>query len=385
MSGGAYPGWNSMVEGIPFSGRNLPPKMMLNWKGISYPMNFNVTTAVLFGLPVDVARNHICRGALDSGAKYLVFWDEDVLRPPQSIRELVYRMEHTLDAAIIGGVVCLKAEPAEPMIFKGIGGGPFWDWRVGEFFEIAGIGMGNTIIRLEALKDIEEPWFKTVNDYAPLMEGIPATEQWTEDLYFCDKVRKTKKWKIYCDGALLCAHVDLATGKEYGLPPDSKPLRHLLIPPGEKKILDVGSGHNPLKTNEGPVVTFDLDESCKPDYRGDCRRLPFGTGEFDIVHSRHLLEQFPQDETDEILKELKRVLGPKGELRLTVANLDWIADQVKAGKVTGPVLNMIYGDNRKTAFTSKMLEERLKEIGLPKISFKSDGGDLSVIARAKRA
>jgi predicted SAM-dependent methyltransferase len=98
-----------------------------------------------------------------------------------------------------------------------------------------------------------------------------------------------------------------------------------------------------------------------------------------------LLEQFPQDETDEILKELKRVLGPKGELRLTVANLDWIADQVKAGKVTGPVLNMIYGDNRKTAFTSKMLEERLKEIGLPKISFKSDGGDLSVIARAKRA
>lgn len=380
-----YPNWSSMVLGIPFSGRPLPPKLLLNFHSMAYPMNWNVTSVILEGAPVDEARNRMCQVAIETNSKYLCFWDEDVMRPPQSIRELVYRMEHTPDAAAIGAVVCIKSEIAEPMVFKTVGGGPYWDFKAGEFFPVHSLGMGNTIIRVEALKDIEEPYFKTVSDYSKLMDGVPSTEQWTEDLYYCEKINKTGKWKVYCDASLLCAHVDLATGQEYGLPPDSKPLRHLLVPKGTKKILDVGSGKKPYETNEGQVLTFDLDEKFKPDYRGDCRRLPFGTGEFDIVHSRHMLEQFPLNQIDDVLSEFKRVLNPKGELRLTVSNLEWVADQIKAGKMDGSVVNLIYGDNQKSAYTPKLLESKLKEIGLPKVEFKCVGSDLNVTARTKRA
>lgn len=377
---GHYPGWTSMVEGIPWSGRNLPPKILMSCRAMSYPMNFNVATITTERAPVDFARNHMCKAAREINAKYVVFWDEDVIRPPQAIRELVYRMEHVSDAAVIGGVVTLKAEPAEPMIFKTIGGGPYWDWKAGEFFPIRGIGMGCTIIRVAALDDIEEPWFKTVNDYEKLMEGIAATEQWTEDLYFCDKIVKTKKWQIYCDGSLLCAHVDLNTGKEYGLPADSKPMRHLLTPKGKKKILDVGSGASPLKTNEGSVVTFDKDETVKPDYRGDCRRLPFGAGSFDIVHCSHMLEQLTLEDADEALREMKRVVAPKGELRLTVSNLDWLADRIKSGSVDATVIGTLYGDNQRSAYTSAMIRKKFEELSFKHIDVQGKGSDLVCVA-----
>ena len=146
--------------------------------------------------------------------------------------------------------------------------------------------MGCALIRTEMLSDIEPPWFRSVDDLTPHLDNIPQGEQWTEDLYFCRKVTDTKKWKIIAHGGLVMPHIDVRTGRRYELPPDSKPARHLALPVGEKKILDIAPGQTPMKTNEGKVVTVDIRDGLGVDYRCDFRKLPFATGEFDVVHSR---------------------------------------------------------------------------------------------------
>ena len=369
----AYPHYLNMVFGIPFSGRSLPPEIMLAFHGISMPMNTNMINMTTKGIAIDLARNQFAEAAVKENAKYLLFWDEDVIVPPQSYRELIYKMNHYPDAAVISGVYCLKAEPAEPLVFVGGNGrGAYWDWKIGEFFECSGVGMGCAVIRVEALKDIPKPWFKTVNDYSKTLDGIPNFESFTEDLWFCDQIAKTKKWKVYCDSSILCAHVDLATGKQYGLPLDSKPRRHLMVPKGKKRILDIGAGKNKYQTNEGTVVTVDCDESVNPDYRCDCRKLPFDKETFDVVHSGHLLEYIEPDELEETLTEWTRVLKRKGELRLTVPNLEYIADQIKSGK------QVQFFNGAKAGFTPKSLEAQLKPFY--KTCKFSVGNDISVVA-----
>ena len=266
----------------------------------------------------------------------------------------------------------MKVDRPEPLVFKGPGGGPYWDWHVGEVFECSAIGMGCTLIRTEIFKDIEKPYFRTVDDLSPHLDNIPSGEQWTEDLFFCKKVIETKKWKIIAHGQLVMPHIDVRTGKEYTLQPDSKPMRHLQIPAGKKKILDVGSGKAPIKTNEGQVVSVDIRDDVGADYRCDFRRLPFANGEFDVVHSSHALEHVARAETSTTLDEWIRVLKSDGELRLLIPNLEWAAKKIVSGELDGKgitAMDVVYAQQQyaedfpKNGFTPKSLEKILREKG----------------------
>jgi hypothetical protein len=355
-----YPMFNNMLFAVPLTGRPIPPDVMFAFHSMAFPMNFNHYSLQLRGMPVDEARNTYAEYAIEHDCKYIFFWDEDVACPPHSIPELVYKMEHHPDIAVCGGIYCLKRDPAEPLVFRGNGNGPFWDWKAGEFFEVSGIGMGCTMVRTEVFKDLKKPWFKTEFNYKKMMDGIAGLESWTEDLWFCDRVTSTGKWKVYADASLLCTHYDMTTCKPYTLPADSKPVQHLQLPHGDKKILDLGSGKTPYQTNEGTVVTVDPNEKSKPQYRCDLRKLPFGNQEFDIVFSP-ALEQYGREETGEVLAEWVRVLKPKGELRIVVSNQDWVSKQVAEGKLS---LHDLYSRNHKTGFEYEELVSILKEFDL---------------------
>jgi predicted SAM-dependent methyltransferase len=352
-----YPHMQNLLFAVPLTGRPIPVDVMFAFHSMALPMNFNYSTLRVVGKPVDEARNEYAQYAVDHNCKYIFFWDEDVACPPQSIPELIYKMEHHPDIAVCGGIYCLKREPAEPLVFRGNGNGPFWDWKAGEFFEVSGIGMGCTIVRTEVFKDLKKPWFKTEFNYSQMMNGVAALESWTEDLWFCDRVTKTGKWKVYADGSLLCTHYDMATSKGFNLPADSKPVQHLSSPVGKKKILDIGSGKTPYQTKEGKAVTADPDEKNEPDYRCDLRKLPFANAEFDVIFSP-ALERFPAEETAEVLTEWTRCLKPDGELRLVVSNVEWQARELIAGRVQPA--QMITA-NRATAFTFESLKKSLSE------------------------
>lgn len=374
-----YPNNRGLTFGMPMTGRPIPPDVMFAFHSMAMPMAYEVGTARVVGKPVDEARNAIADAAIANESKYIFFWDEDVACPPQTIPELIYKAEHNPDAAVISGVYCLKREPAEPLVFKEIGSGPYWKWRVGEFFEAAGCGMGCTLIRVEALADIKRPWFKTLVDYSAMMDGICGMKLYTEDLWFCEKVRDTRKWKIYIDGSILCGHYDMTSCKRYDLPTDSYPVQHLTAPKGSKKILHIGVTPGLQNGDEGKIVTADCDESAKPDYRCDLHRLPFDHNTFDVVTSP-VLENFASSETEELLTEWIRVLKPDGEFRIVVGNLKEVARQIADGKLDPEAL---YTGKRKTAFTLESLKAALDKLPLKEIekATRTDPAHLALKAR----
>lgn len=355
-----YPHQPGLIFAVPHTGRPLPLAVHRARLAMAFPMNFTHMCPAVDQKPVDEARNIFADIALQTNCKFVFFWDEDVVCPPHAIPELVYRMENHPEAGVIGGVYCLKRDPAEPLIFRGNGNGPYWDWRAGEFLECSGVGMGCTIVRVEVFRDLKRPWFKTEFNIRGLQDGDAGTEVWTEDLWFCKRVTDTDKWKVYADTTLLCGHVDMETGKEYRLPPDSKPVRHMEVKRGDKKILDLGSGKNKFRSQEGSVITADPDESSKPDYRCDLIKLPFDNKLFDIVHSP-ALETLRPELTETVLKEWIRVLKPGGEMRLVIANMEKVAKGIAKGNVDP---NVLYSGNRRSAFTFDSLKKSLEDLGM---------------------
>jgi len=241
---------------IPLTGRALPPFFTWSFANLHPPMNYAVQYVTNFDAThkvvpagIDALRNWFISQALEKNAKYLFFLDEDVTVPGHALRQLIFQMEHHPEAAVIAGIYCHKSEPHNPMVFRGNGAGPYWDWKVGEFFEITGCGMGATLLRVEAFRDMEQPWFKTVDNCEPFYDGKNAAESWTEDLYMMEKLLKAG-WKAYADSSVLCDHWDMNTHIPARLPAGSKPLQRLPMDT-DKRVIDLGSGEHPYEPQQG--------------------------------------------------------------------------------------------------------------------------------------
>lgn len=368
-----YPNRTGLMVGVPLSGNPLVPEWAFAFHALHPPMDYNVEYAMVMGKPVDAARNQIAETAVQKKIKYLFFIDEDVTPDAHTIRQLIYHMEHFPKVAVAGGIYCHKSYPQMPMVFRGNGHGPYWDWKVGEVFECSGLGMGCALIRVDALKDIEKPWFKTIDSVEAYMEGIPQGEIWTEDLYFCDKVSRAG-WQIIADGGLLPNHWDAKTHTPYNLPAHAKPLRPTDWKPGTKKIIDLGCGEekDSYHTEEGDVLRVDLREDVRPDFRCDIRVLPFGSKEFDIVFSSHVLEHFDRNEVPKVLQEWARVMKDDGELRLVLPNLEWAARHILNKEIDADVMNVLYGAQtydlnfHKCGFTEQTVEQLLVKLDFKK-------------------
>lgn len=384
-----YPHYTNLAIAIPFTGRGLPPAFTYAFANLHPPMNTNAiylnnmdNRGVPMAAPVAELRQWFAEQAVAHKCKYLFFIDEDVTPPPHALRQLVFQLDHHPEAWAAGGVVCNKDKPTAPMLFKGHGNGPYWDWKAGELFEVSGIGMGCTLIRVETFEKLEKPWFKTIDSMDPFWDGIAKVEAWTEDLYWCHKVTEAGG-KILADSSLICNHWNLQTGQPTSLEPNSLPLRRATTSKkGQKKIVDLGCGESPYKTDEGDVLTVDIRDDVKPDYRADLRRLPFATAEFDIVYSSHVLEHFPRNATDEVLDEWIRILKPDGELRLIVPNLEWAAAEIAKGVVNDDVLNVLYGAQtygenfHQVGFTPQTLNDKLRKRGFKRIDVELTGYNL---------
>lgn len=68
-------------------------KLTVKWhrsnKELGYPAGWKITEAFETGQPVDVSRNIAIAKALSLRAKFILFWDSDVLVPPDSLQKLL--------------------------------------------------------------------------------------------------------------------------------------------------------------------------------------------------------------------------------------------------------------------------------------------------------
>jgi predicted SAM-dependent methyltransferase len=397
-----------LMLGVPHDNKPVTLAWALSYHGLHPPMNYDTRLCIVQGKPVDEARNEIAQSALDQGCKYLFFNDTDVTCPPHSIRQLIWHLEHYPNYMVAGGVYCHKAPPQMPMVFRGNGIGPYMDWKIGEVFDISGIGMGCTLIRTEIFKKLSKPWFKTVDDISQFMEGVNSASMWTEDLYFCYKVKtescricgkpekehkapavtdeKTPQpvidhafeaYGIMADGGILCQHWDTMANVGYSLPLNSKPYKLTLgmtSGPGKKKIVDMGCGpiEDSYRSDEGETLRVDIREDVKPDFRCDIRHTPFASAEFDVVFSSHTVEHFSRFEVNEVITEMSRILKADGELRLVMPNMKWAAQHIMNDEVDVDVMNVLYGAQtyaenfHKAGYTPEMLEQLLRQHGFTK-------------------
>ena len=141
-SGFGYPHFMTLAICVPWSGRRLPPELPLAFSACTPPMNSNTIRLETHGKPIAEARNWFAEQAIVHKAKYLWMWDEDVLVPAHALRELIYVADNWRNVGAVGGIYCLKSQRPEPLVFKGAGSGPYWDWKVGEVFECGATGLG---------------------------------------------------------------------------------------------------------------------------------------------------------------------------------------------------------------------------------------------------
>lgn len=377
-----------IVIGIPTRSANYPVPISWAWsfKSMAAPMNYNAHFSQIVGKPVAEARNEIVAHALSVNARYVFFLGDDVVCPPHTLRQLIYRMEHHPEIGVLGGVYCSKTDPPAPLVFRGNGQGPFWDWKVGEFFEVTGLGMDCTMIRSSLFKEMKEPYFKTI-DVDQYLDNINSADQWTEDLYFLKKVQEETKSKIYCDSSVICEHHDVFSQKKFTLRADSKPMKRHHVE--GKTALDIGCGelhrHDQFKGYD--LVRVDIRDECSPDFRCDVRQLPFSDESFDIVFSSHVLEHFNRGESDALLAEWCRVVKSEGEICIIVPDIEWAADRLKEGIVDKNVLNVLYGgqsnpfDFHQNGYTQARLTSAIEANNFTIIATDKSGYNLMVKAR----
>lgn len=222
--------FNGVAMLIASSGRQVNIEWSLSLPTFQYPVGMSAAWFLCIDKDRAAQREKLLEKAVDIGAEYAMFIDDDTLIPNYSIQQLHYHLSQNPDVAVCGGIYCTKTEFPEPIVFKELGAGPFWKWSIGDVFECKGLGTGCMMIRCEALKSLSKPWFSEPKE-APVGEiaTFNGTEievglrESTDDLYFCRKLTEAK-WKILAHGGILPVHIG-QEGKFYTLPVDSWPCK----------------------------------------------------------------------------------------------------------------------------------------------------------------
>ena len=325
-------------------------------KGMLTPTNINMIHVIEDGKEVGEARQHCVEAvmAMQNRPEHILFVDYDVIPASDAIVKLLMRSRHYPDYDIFAGVYTLKSPVAEPLIYKGWGVGPFWDWTVGDLLTegITGVHMGMTLIRTSLFDRLDwrqTPAFLTTNESYINKDGVQVSNRGTEDLHFCCRAVEEANAKILVDTSVLCGHQDISSGVIYGLPKDSRPVMGAkwLKPSDEyedeKKALDLGAGGTRRQWEGYKTYTTDIRPDSGADYVQDTRGLNLPAESFDLVASSHHLEHIPRWEQEEVWKQMFLVCKPGGKIEHVVPSAEWAGCKLAEGECDEHVMNVLYG------------------------------------------
>ena len=132
-------------------------------------------------------RNYLIVKALNENYDYLLFVDDDMILPPETLEVLLGR-----DKDIIGGLYYFKGFPLEKVI-------EVFDEESNEPFICKSLGGGLILTKTEIFRKIKSPWFGTkVNNV-----GMTIL---SEDYAFADKAREAG-YEVWVDPTLNIGHI----------------------------------------------------------------------------------------------------------------------------------------------------------------------------------
>jgi hypothetical protein len=218
---------------FPFEGRFVPPEWAISISVLRFPPGINNAYVFTKGMKRDAARTYLAEKAIEAGAEYLLFIDDDTAPPPDAPIKLIMALDQAdEDVIACGGIYTTKADPPMPLVYKEEMNGPYWRWKHNEVFECEVVATGCMLVRLDGLKDIPKPWFRDIvsvedalGDPVAIHPGDPLPDHFfmTDDVYFCRKAAAHGK-RILAHGGVLPIHISQA-GRAFFLPNDAGPLK----------------------------------------------------------------------------------------------------------------------------------------------------------------
>lgn len=314
-------------------------------------------------------RNALVAQAQQAGARYIFFLGDDTLPPPHALMQLLQTAQRG-NYPIVTGVYTSRSSPPQPFIWRGYLEGSYYDWHIGEVFEIAWAGCDLLLVNMEVFNNTEAPWFDQGYVFEPGDSALPRPGN-TEDIFFFQKAAAAG-YKAWCDAGVIGLHQDRHTGIAYGIPKNwPQMIPGSVIPEVEDGYLiaDIGAGRDSWFPPMGSrLVRFDIDESVNPDVRCDIRKLPEPDQRFDEFWSRHVLEHFTQNDAPMLIKEWCRILKVGGKARINVPNFQMAIEAILKGPGTVTEYNwwQVYGEQKdahdfhKNGFTQHMLKRLLE-------------------------
>jgi predicted SAM-dependent methyltransferase len=138
--------------------------------------------------------------------------------------------------------------------------------------------------------------------------------------------------------------------------------------------LNLGSGASPYPH----FVNIDINLARRPDMWLDVRHgTPFASGTVDAIYTRHVLEHFYHDELTRVLRDARRILRPRGGLRILVPSLEVACRAYLEGDDSvlmtfprpyrsrgGRTVNLLFCDGQhRMGFDFSLMQELLEEAG----------------------
>jgi len=169
-------------------------------------------------MSIDRMRNMAAKLALEHGADYLMFYDDDVVLLPNSLNKLL-----ACKSDIAAGITLIRTPPFEPMVFKyqekergGTHLSPYKEImdEKDKIVDVDAVGFSCALISCDLLKKLPTPYFVTG----------PRN---TEDVYFCVMAKKV------LEDTTIRVNRELITGHCLG--------QYAITPENRKAFLDLDS------------------------------------------------------------------------------------------------------------------------------------------------
>lgn len=212
---------NSTVIIVPARDYMIDLRVSQTWQNLMAPMNQKRAMLFAVGDEVGVAYQRVVEQVLKdpelSKWKYIMTMETDNLQPPDAHIRLLETIEDGKFDGVSGiyftkGEVNMGMAYGDPAAYEQTGVLEFGprDIRAalakGQVMEVNGIAQGCSLYRMDLFRQVEPPWFQTVND---IIDGSP--QGFTQDLFFCRKARMAGK-RFAVDMRVKVRHIDLVTG-----------------------------------------------------------------------------------------------------------------------------------------------------------------------------
>jgi hypothetical protein len=179
----------------------------------------------LSGMPFGHARDQAVANMLQHGFSHLMFVDDDVCIPPDSIPRL---LAHGRD--IVSGLYYRRALPLAPVMLKNDAqGNPQWitEWNPkGALIEVDLVGAGCLLVHRRVYERLKPPWFiweleESVTKWIRQGMGEPVEDKLlSEDFSFCRRAQRMG-FSILVDTGVACEHIGFGSSGQAGYQPAS--------------------------------------------------------------------------------------------------------------------------------------------------------------------